>query len=43
MFSKINWIAVLIFFVMLLILRKPKMNPILIMVISGAAGVVFYL
>lgn len=43
MFSKINWIAVLLFFVMLLILRRRKMNPILIMVISGAAGVVFYL
>lgn len=43
MLSMLNWAAVLIFFVMLLVLRRWKMNPILIILISGVAGVVFYL
>lgn len=43
MFSMLNWTALTLFFIMLLILRKRKINPVTIMLISGAAGLVFYL
>lgn len=43
MFSMLNWTALMLFFIMLLILRKRKINPITIMLISGAAGLAFYL
>lgn len=39
----INWIALVIFAAMLFILRKWKLNPILVMLMSGAAGLLFYL
>lgn len=41
-FLSLNWIALLIFLTMLFILRKWKPNPIVIMFISGIAGLTFY-
>ncbi|RKJ22039.1 hypothetical protein D7X48_00170 [bacterium D16-50] len=41
-FLSINWTAVFIFSAMLFILRKWKLNPIIIIFISGIAGFVFY-
>ena len=41
-FLSLNWIALLIFLTMLFILRKWKLNPIVIIFISGIAGFVFY-
>ena len=41
-FLSLNWIALLIFLTMLVILRKWKLNPIVIIFISGIAGFVFY-
>ena len=41
-FLSLNWIALLIFLTMLFILRKWKINPIVIIFISGIAGFVFY-
>lgn len=38
-----NWLALIIFAVMLFILRKWKLNPILVMLMSGAAGLLLYL
>lgn len=43
MLSMLNWAAVIIFLVMLLVLRRWKINPILIMLVSGVVGVVVYL
>ncbi|KPI56276.1 chromate transporter [Clostridioides difficile] len=42
-FNKLNWVALMIFCVMLLIVRKWKINPIIIMLISGIVGIFFYL
>ncbi len=42
-FSALNWTALFLFLTMLFILRKWKINPILIMLISGFAGLFFYL
>lgn len=42
-FKTLNWIALVIFCVMLFIVRKWKTNPIVIMLISGIVGVLFYL
>ena len=41
-FFSLNWIALLIFLTMLFLLRKWKLNPIVIIFISGIAGFVFY-
>lgn len=41
-FLSINWTAVFIFSAILFILRKWKLNPIIIIFISGIAGFVFY-
>jgi len=41
-FLSLNWIALFIFLSALLILRKWKLNPIIVIVISGMAGFVFY-
>lgn len=41
-FLSLNWIALLIFLTMLFIVRKWKLNPIVIILISGIAGFVFY-
>ena len=41
-FLALNWTALFMFLVMLFILRKWKINPIVIMLISGIAGLVFY-
>ena len=41
-FLSLNWIALLIFLTMLFILRKWKLNPIVIIFIGGIAGFVFY-
>lgn len=41
-FLSLNWIALLIFLAMLFIVRKWKLNPIVIILISGIAGFVFY-
>lgn len=38
-----NWTALAVFSVMLLVLRKWKLNPVLVMLISGMAGLVLYL
>lgn len=38
----LNGVALTIFAVMLLLLRKWKLNPIFVMVISGVAGLIFY-
>lgn len=40
--SAINLTAVLVFIVALFLLRKYKLNPILIMILSGAAGLILY-
>ena len=42
-FSTLNRTALFMFLSMLLVLRKWKINPIAVMLISGAAGLVFYL
>lgn len=42
-FSLLNRTALLIFCIVLFVLRKWKLNPILIMAASGAAGLLFYL
>lgn len=41
--SLLNWAAVGIFLVMLLLLRRWKLNPVFVMLLSGAAGLIFYL
>ena len=41
-FFSLNWIALLIFITMLFISRKWKLNPIVIIFVSGIAGFVFY-
>ena len=41
-FLSLNWIALLIFLTILIILRKWKPNPIMIIFISGIAGFIFY-
>ncbi|MCI9052371.1 MAG: chromate transporter [Lachnospiraceae bacterium] len=41
-FLALNWTALFMFLVMLFILRKWKINPVVIMLISGIAGLVFY-
>ena len=41
-FLSLNWIALLIFLTMLFILRKWKLNHMVIIFISGIAGFVFY-
>lgn len=40
--SMLNWTALVLFFLALLMLRKWKTNPIVILLISGVAGLVFY-
>ncbi len=40
--TAVNMTALLIFGVMLFVLRRWKINPIIIMVISGIAGLIFY-
>ena len=42
-FEMLNWTALIIFFVTLLIVRKWKINPIVIIIISGILGIFFYL
>lgn len=42
-FSTLNWTALLLFCLMLFLLRKRKVHPIVIMLLSGAAGLLFYL
>lgn len=42
-FSMLNWVALIIFLIMLFILRKWKINPIMIMLISGVVGMFFYI
>ena len=37
-----NWIALLIFLTLLFVLRKWKLNPIIIILISGIVGLAFY-
>lgn len=41
-FSAPDWAALLIFFVMLRLLRRHKVSPVFMMLISGAAGFLFY-
>lgn len=41
-FLALNWTALFMFLVMLFILHKWKINPVVIMLISGIAGLVFY-
>lgn len=41
-FSSLNQAALLIFFTMLFVLRKWKLNPVSVMLLSGIAGLVFY-
>ncbi len=41
--SLMNWTALAVFSIMLLVLRKWKLNPVLVMLISGMAGLVLYL
>lgn len=41
-FENINYIAILIFIIIIALSRKFKSNPILLMVISGILGVFFY-
>ena len=41
-FLSLNWTALLIFLSMLFIVRKWKLNPVVIILISGMAGFVFY-
>lgn len=43
LFSRLNYTAVFIFLAALFILRRRKLNPILIMLASGAAGLLLYL
>jgi len=38
----LNWTALFMFLAMLLALRKWKINPIIIMLLSGIAGLIFY-
>lgn len=40
-FEMLNWTALIIFFVTLLIVRKWKINPIVIIIISGILGIFF--
>jgi chromate transporter len=40
--SKVNWIAVGVFTGSLFVLRKWKMNPILLMVLTGILGGIIY-
>ncbi len=42
-FSSLNWAALFIFLSMLFMLRKWNIHPILILLISGIAGLVFYI
>lgn len=42
-FTLINGTALFIFIAMLMVLRRWKINPVIIMLISGVAGLVFYL
>lgn len=42
LFASIHWKAILLFVCMLMILRKWKLNPILLMLISGVAGFIIY-
>lgn len=42
-YASVNLLAVVVFLCILLLIRKWKLNPILIMLISGAAGLCFYL
>lgn len=41
--TQTDWFALIIFFIMLLMLRKWKLNPVIIMLISGGAGTVLTL
>lgn len=41
-FYSVNWSAVALFLCTFLILRKNKVNPILVMILSGVAGAVLY-
>jgi len=41
-FSNLNWVAVGLIAVSLFLLKKFKLNPIYVMLISGAAGVLIY-
>lgn len=41
-FQSLNWIALFIFLSALFILRKWKLNPIIVIFISGIAGFIFY-
>lgn len=43
LFSGLNYIALAIFFVTLLLLRKWKINPVIIILLSGIAGIFCYL
>lgn len=38
----INTAAIIVFFISLFLLRKYKLNPMLIMIITGAIGLIFY-
>lgn len=40
--ADLNWIAVALFLLSLFLLRKYKLNPIYVMLIAGAAGVIIY-
>lgn len=42
-FTMMNWISLLIFLTMFLILRRWKISPVAIMLASGAAGIIFYM
>jgi len=39
---RINTAAVIAFFISLFLLRKYKLNPMLVMIITGAIGLIFY-
>lgn len=43
LFSELNYIALAIFVLAFLMLRRWKVNPIMIMLLSGVAGIFFYL
>lgn len=42
-YAMLDWTALIIFLVALLIIRRLKINPIIIMLISGIAGIIFYI
>ncbi len=41
--TNMNWVALVSFVLLLFLLRKWKINPMLIMLISGVSGLIFYL